>query len=315
MQDGHLVVAFDHPFKHAANNCLFAKFGDVEEIVNLNCWERVFDFYDTPIHNVDDGIFVFCDSVAIGDPKVEWRCDNTMFGPKSYLTNLGKTVSSLSRVLVYENLLSLHGVGYLMYLHLSNDEEQREEYKNNAEYPCVGFTLSELFKLLQEWSDSTEEPFNNTDEIALDAKRFLEAFKFDSSLVDNQVSMQVVNYIGGSETARRRPEIIEPNKPELLNFIKKRMAASSLSELCVQYPGMWDVREVLVAEQQALNDGIKRFNDFYAIPEEWTFDTPDKYVEHCELYFNPTIGSYVHNQIRLFKNKTELLKQTHSGLL
>jgi hypothetical protein len=303
MQDGHLVVALKHPFKYAANNCLFAKATGIEEVVNLNYWERLVDVYNPPIDNMENGIFVFCDSVAIGDPSVEWRCDNTMYGPKSYLTNLGNTVSSLSRILVHENIMSLHGVGYVLYLHLSNDEQQREQYKNNAEYPCVGFTISELFKVMHEWSEATKEPFNNTDDIAIDAKNFLETFRFDESLIDNQVNMQVVNYLQGSTNARLRPNGVVPNKPGLIDFIKKNMACSSLSELCVQYPGMWDIQQILTTEQQVLIDGINRFNEFYEIPESWTFDNPTKYVEHCELNYNPTIGSYVHNQIRLFVNK------------
>jgi hypothetical protein len=265
MQDGHLVVALKHPFKYSPNNCLIAKINGKEEIVNLICWERLVDFYDTPIDNTENGIFVFCDSVEIGDTSLEWRCDNTMYGPKSYMTNLGNTVSSLGRIVAFENIISLHGVGYVLYLHLANDterQEQREQYKNNAEYPCVGFTLSELFKLLYEWAQATEEPFNNRDEIALDAKDFLKTFGFDSSLVDNQVDMQVANYIKGSTHARMRPSGVVANKPELIDFVKKNMACSSLAELCVQYPGMGNTQEILTAEQQALSEGIDRFNEF-----------------------------------------------------
>lgn len=315
MRDGHLVVAFKHPFSYAANNCLIAKAAGVEEVVNLNCWERLVDVYDTPIDNTENGIFVFCDSVAIGDPQVEWRCDNTMYGPKSYLTDLGKTVSSLSRILVHENILSLHGVGYVLYLHLSNDAEQRELYKNNAEYPCVGFTISELFKVMHEWSEVTKAPFDNTDDIAIDAKNFLEAFEFDSALIDNQVDMQVVNYLKGSTSARVRPDGVVPNKPELIDFIKRNMACSSLAELCVQYPDLWDTEEVLHAEQRVLNEGIQRFNEFYGIPEGWTFDNPQRYVEHCEVFVQPTVGPFVHNQIRLFVNKTKVLDRVARGNL
>jgi hypothetical protein len=307
MQDGHLVVALKHPFKYSPNNCLIAKINGKEEIVNLICWERLVDFYDTPIDNTENGIFVFCDSVPIGIPGVEWRCDNTLYGAKSYLTNLGEAVSSLSRIISYENILSVHGVGYLTYVHLSDDEVPRELYKNNAEYPCAGFTLSEVFKVMLEWAETTKDPFNNTDEIALDARDFLEAFKFDPLLVDNQVDMQVANYLKGSLTARTRPDGIVENKPALINFIKKHMASSSFSELCLQYPGMWDTNEVLLVEQEFLAEGIESFNEYYSIPEGWTFDNPQRYVEHCEMYFNPTVGPYIHNQIRLFVNKTKVL--------
>lgn len=314
MQNNKLVVALKHPFKYSQNHCLIAKTAGAEEIVNLICWERFLDFYDTPIDNTENGIFVFCDSVAIGNPGLEWRCDNTLYGAKSYLTNLGEAVSSLSRIIAYENILSVHGVGYLTYVHLSNDEAPRELYKNNAEYPCAGFTLSEVFKVMQEWAETTKEPFNNTDEIALNARDFLEVFGFDPSLVDNQVDMQVANYIRGSTNARVRPSGVVANKPELIDFVKKNMACSSLSELCVQYPGMWDTNEVLRVEQEFLDEGIKSFNEYYSIPEGWTFDNPQRYVEHCEVYFNPTVGPYIHNQVRLFVNKSKVLSDLESSL-
>ena len=307
MQDGHLLVALAHPFKYAANNCLIAKQGDIEEVVNLNCWERLLDFYDTPIDNTQNGLFVFCDSVAVADPKVEWRCDNTMFGPKSYLSDIGRAVSSLSRIIALENILSIHGVGYITYTHLTDDEAIRELYINNAEYPCSGSTLSELFKLLVEWSEVTNSPFDNTDDIALDAKKFLEVLNFDPNLVDDQVDMQVINYLKGSDHARVRPTNVQPNKPELIEFVKKNMASSSLASLSILYPGIWDTQELLNAEQDELNSGIQRFRDYYKIPEDWEMTQVSKIVEHCELYIDMTTGAYIHNQLRLFKNKQSVL--------
>jgi hypothetical protein len=313
MQNGYIMVAIAHPFKYAANNCLIAKQGDIEEVVNLNCWERLLDFYDTPIDNTQNGLFVFCDSVAVADPKVEWRCDNTMFGPKSYLSDIGRSVSSLNRIIAHENILSIHGVGYITYTHLTNDTEIRELYKNNAEYPCSGLTLSELFKLLVEWSEVTKSPFDNTDKIALDAKKFLEVLNFDPNLVDNQTNMQIVNYINGSNQARLRPENVQPNKPELIEFVKKKMASSSLASLSIIYPGIWDTQELLNAEQDELNAGIQRFKDYHQIPEDWELSEVSKIIEHCELYIHETIGAYVHNQLRLFKNKKNILETIKNG--
>jgi len=227
MQDGHLVVAIAHPFKYAFNNCLVAKQGDTEEIVNLNCWERVVDIYDTDIDNTTQGYFGFCSSRALFDPEAEWRCDNTLYGPHHFVQGDERLVPTINKIIAYESILSLHGVGYLIYLHLNNDEEVREKYKNNAESPCAGLTLSEVFKVLYEWSEVTKEPFNNTEEIALKASEFLNTFGFTPDLIDNQVDMQVSNYLRGDTNARLRPDGVVPNKPELIDFIKKNMASSS----------------------------------------------------------------------------------------
>jgi hypothetical protein len=309
MQDGHLVVTIAHPFKYSANNCLIAKQGDIEEIVNLVSWERLVDFYDTDIANTDQGFFAFCDSQALFDPAVEWRCDNTMFGPHTFIREDGRIVPTINKLKAYETILSLHGVGYLIYLHLHDDAEVREKYKNNSEVPCVGLTLSESFKLLHEWSEVTKEPFNSTQDIALKASEFLNTFGFTPDLVDSQVDMQVANYLKGSDHARLRPTDVQPNKPELIEFIKKNMASSSLASLSVLYPEIWDTQELLNAEQDELNAGIQRFRDYYQIPEDWEMSDTYRIVEHCQLHIHETVGPYVHNQLRLFKNKKRVLDE------
>jgi len=310
MKDGHLLVALNHPFKYSGNICLVAKSKEIEEIVNLTPWERLIDIYNTDIDNTDQGFFIFCDSKAIFDPELEWRCDNTMYGPHAtFVRENGRIVPTLNKILAYETLMSIHNVGYLIYLHLHDDVEIREKYKNNAEVPCVGLTLSEAFKLLHEWSEVTKEPFNSTEDIAIKASQFLNTFGFTPDLVDNQPDMQVINYLTGSENARLRPTNVQPNKPELITFVKKNMASSSLSSLCKLYPGLWDIDEILNEEKKQLIAGIKSFKDYYQIPEDWDISDTARIIEHCEIYFNPTIGPYVHNQLRLFKNKSILLEQ------
>jgi hypothetical protein len=309
MQDGHLVVAIAHPFKYAFNNCLIAKQGDIEEIVNLNYWERVVDIYDTDIDNTTQGYFGFCSSRALFDPEAEWRCDNTLYGPHLFVQGDERLVPTINKIIAYESILSLHGVGYLIYLHLHLDEEVREKYKNNAESPCAGLTLSEMFKVLYEWSEVTKEPFNNTEEISLKASEFLNTFGFTPDLVDTQVDMQVANYLKGNENARLRPTDVQPNKPELIEFIKKNMASSSLSSLSVLYPGIWDTQELLNAEQDELNAGIQRFRDYYQIPEDWEMSDTHRIVEHCQLHIHESLSPYVHNQLRLFKNKKQVLDE------
>jgi len=310
MDTGHLLVAIKHPFKHAGNICLIAKHEQTEEVVNLTPWERLVDVYDTGIDNTDQGFFIFCESRAIFDPELEWRCDNTMYGPHAgFVQENSRVVPELNKILVYETIMSLHNVGYLIYLHLHDDIEIREKYKNNAEVPCVGLTLSEAFKLLYEWSEVAKEPFNSTQDIALKTKQFLETFGFSYDFIDDQADMQVANYLKGSNSARLRPEGIQPNKPELVRFVQKKMASSSLAFIHYLYPELTQLEGVAVREKEELDAGILRFREFYQVPLEWPITDVERIVEHCELYFNPTIGAYVHNQLRLFRNKEYILNQ------
>jgi hypothetical protein len=313
MANDYVLVAIAHPFKYSGNNCLIAKHGDVEEVVNLVVWERLVDIYDTEIENTEQGFFAFSDSHAVFDPAVEWRCDNTLYGPKTFIKEDGRIAPTLNKLKAYEPILSLHGVGYLIYIHLHDDDEIREKYKNNSEVPCVGLTLSEVFKLMHEWSEVTKEPFNSTEDIAIKSAHFLNAFGFTPDLVDNQVDMQVANYIKGSYEARLRSDGVVENKPELITFIQKRMASSSLATLCVLYPDLWDFQEILNAEKNELQKGIERFKDYYKIPEDWELTEVEKIVKHCEVEIDKTTGAYVHNQLRLFKNKKNILETIQNG--
>jgi hypothetical protein len=313
MQDGHLLVSLQHPFKYAGNNCLIAKSGDIEEIVNLTPWERLVDVYDTDIDNRDQGFFAFSDSHAVFDPDVEWRCDNTLYGPRTFVKEDGRIAPSINNVKAYETIMSLPSVGYLIYIHLHDDFEIREKYKNNSEVPCVGLTLSEAFKLIHEWSEVTKEPFNSTEDVAVKAKQFLENFGFSYDLIDNQVDMQVANYLKGISTARFRPSGIQPNKEELVRFVQKRMASSSLAFIYSLYPELTQLEGIVVSEKEELDAGILRFKEYYQIPADWPITDNERIIEHCELYFNSTIGPYVHNQLRLFRNKKYILDKIFNG--
>lgn len=313
MQDGHLLVAIAHPFKYSGNNCLIAKQGDAEEIVNLVAWERLVDFYNTDINNTQQGIFVFCKSEPIFNPEMEWRCDNTMYGPRVFDSINPRPVTGNNALISFETFLSVHKVGYFVYIHMHNDTDIREEYKNNSVVPVSGFTLSELFKVVYEWSQISKEPFNSKEDVAIKASEFLNAIGFTVELIDNQTDMQVANYLKGSEQARLRPVDVVPNKPQLIEFVKKRMASSSMASLCVLYPGLFNFQEVLELEISELKAGIERFREYYGIPENWEMTETERIIEHCEVYIHDTVGPYVHNQLRLFKNKSLILEQLSKG--
>jgi hypothetical protein len=220
----------------------------------------------------------------------------------------------------YEPFLNVNSVGHIIYL--ESDKQSRTalavEKLNNSVVPVTGRTLQECLRLVYEWSVLAKDPFNSEQEAATCALRFVESLGFTQTeleTVENLTPMQVSKFINGSETARLRDMDILPLSKDVTDIVFNRMASNTLSFIVSLNPGIFDLKEIVEEELAQLDQGIKRFNEFYAIPEGWNFDTPDKYVEHCELYFNPTIGPYVRNQIRLFTNKTELLKQTHSGLL
>ena len=318
MDNGQLVVSLNHPFSHLSNLVLIAKSDGVEEIINLEHFERIIEFYDrSPDVNTSEvGVFFFCPSEPIYDPALEWRCDNTLYGARSY--NAPLIIGSLDDIITYEPVLTVPAVGHLIYLHLRNDEIMRRDFVDNAELPISGYTLSEMFKVLHEWATVADAPFNNADPISSDARGFLDAIGFDESLIEGQVDMQVASYLRGKPDARLRPTGVLPTSPELLHFVRQRMAFSSLSALSLVYPDLVDTAQVLKEEQRQLYIGIHKFREFYKVGLEIPINDEERVIEQAlkiEGVLEGVNRGYVHNQLRMFRNKREVLDRVANGYL
>lgn len=254
MNDDHILLGINHFMKFTAKHNLVAIHEDIEEVVNLQMFENIMDYYDVPIENLDKGYFVFVDSIVIA-PEEEWRCDNTRFGPLSHAVAEGieeTQVKGFDQLLTYETILSVEGVGHLIYLHFKDDAEYRNYYANSAKLPISGVTISEAFKLITEWATVAEEPFNNQQDISKDAKDFINKLNFDTSLVDYQVDMYVAEFLKGNPDARMRPQNVQPLSQELDAFIKKNMSYRCLSALISLYPHSWDLQEIIDKEKSEL---------------------------------------------------------------
>lgn len=319
MDNGKLMVTINHPLKYSGNLVLIAKANSVEEIINLQTFERLIEFYDRqPDVDVSQlGVFVFCKSEPIYDPSMEWRCDNTMYGARPYDTPSIKNpqlATSVDDLIVYEPILTVPAVGHLLYIHFKNDEALRRDFIDNAELPIGGFTLGEMFKVLHEWAIVANEPFNNTDPISANARAFLNAIGFDESLVAGQVDMQVASYLRGSQNARLRPSNVAPTSPELFHFVRERMAFSSLSALSLVFPDLVNTKDILKEEQRQLHIGIQKFRDYYDIPLDVPI-TDEERVMTSALQSHPAYRAYIHNQLRMFRNKREVLNRVANGCL
>jgi hypothetical protein len=319
MENGQLVVTLDHPFAHLGNLVLIAKAEGVEEIINLEHFERIIEFYDRSPDVVmsEVGVFVFCKSEPIYDPAMEWRCDNTMYGARAYETPSVKNpqlVSSLDDIIMYEPVLTVPAVGHLLYIHFHNDEILRRDFIDDAELPIGAYTLGEMFRLLHEWSAVHGEPFNNQERIAGDAQGFLSALEFDAGLIAGQPEMQISSFLRGKENARQRPLELVPTSEALLQFVRERMAYSSLSALSIVFPGLVDTATVLKEEQRQLHIGIQKFRDYYGVGLEIPLTDENRVIERA-TEISLTNPAYIHNQLRMFRNKREVLDRVSYGNL
>ena len=304
MPDGRLLIAFHSYWANRTTHSLVAKCGSQEEFVNVQPFERIAPYWNTGTSFDDKGVFCFVDSQPIHDPKDEWRCDTTSYGPQKYLgeDELPRLLFyELAQIKVYEPIISIGGVGNIIYLHRHDDENIRDSIVNAEEVPAFTVTLSEMFRLLTEWATLAEAPFNSTDLIVLDAKEFLNQIGFDGSLVADQTNMQVAQYFLGNTDARRRPSDVVDNNQGLLRFVKSKMAHMSLANLLSCYPeyGNLDTAiqfDIDSADQEFIHNlGIAKIEGDFSL---------DNYEDALDL-----IPDNRDNEKQFYKFKWDILKR------
>lgn len=295
MRDGSIIIAWRHALTLSPMHNLVAVSGQKTEIINLMTLERVINIYDRPV-DAQVGVFSFTNSDMILAPNLDWRCDNGKFGPRSF--HPITIMDDLPQIVMYEPVLSVNGVGHIIYIEGVGKQTLAEHHLNADEYPVTGRTLWETLKLVREWAVVNQEPFNNKDSVSLKARLFCEELKLDNQevlTIDSQSPMQIANYLSGSTNARQRPDNVLPINDDVKHLLFSRVASGSMSALEYLNPGMWDLQELLDFEKQHLILEIKLFENMKKVMD------PNKPV--------------IPIQDRFFANKQIILDKVAAGQL
>jgi hypothetical protein len=315
MQDGSLLAAWKHPLQKLGLQNLVAFADGVTQVLNLYPIERMIDLYDRPV-NSSSGTFNFTQSRVI--ENADWRCDKSYYGARAFAGEVSSPViSSLDEVVVYEPFLSVAGIAHFIYLESSGKQELAVEKLNNSVVPITGRTFQEVLRLIYEWSVLAEEPFNSLDDVAVSAKKYMSDLHFTEAEIDlikELPPMQISNFISGSEEARVRPGNIAPLSTDISNILFKRMASSSLSFIIYRNPNIWDYEEAHQRELAELQEGILRFKEYYEIPKYVELDDIETVMQFAETKASNQLA-YFHNQLRLFKNKKDILDKVANNEL
>ena len=260
MVNGQVLVAFTQHNTNIGKYNLVATDGTTSEIVNLQVFESIYSYYGSDTDDTESGIFAFIDSRPIELAGQDWRCDNSLYGPRLfYYVGQDETLllDGIDKIKVYEPILSINGVGHLIYFKYGEDDVQiRFDYINDAVLPQTAETFSEMVKLILEWAAVVDPPFENTENVAQKAKQFIETFGITESLVSGQPDMQVAKFLQGNGSARLRTPGSYPLTQEQDVFIKKNISHSCLSSIVSLYPDSADLAEVKEAEQQKLTNDL-----------------------------------------------------------
>lgn len=295
MPNDRIIVAWKHHLNMTAMHNLVAVADGKAENVNLTPLERVIDIYDRPV-DAQTGTFTFTNSDMILAPNLDWRCDNGKFGPRSF--HPITIIDNLPQIVMYEPILSVNGVGHVIYIEGIGKQTLADHHLNNDEYPVTGRTLWETLKLIREWAIVNLPPFNNTDATSLKARLFLKELQLtdaELAVIDSQIPMQIANYLTGSTNARQRPNGVLPITDGVKDLLFRRLASGSVAALEYLNPGMWNLEELVIKEQEQL---VIDEQIFEMLKQTFEPDRPVIAIQH-----------------RFFNNKRAILDKVATGQL
>lgn len=231
LPDGKVLICFISGLDLISLNNLVASDGESEEIINLQVFERIRRYFDMPKDN-NKGGFLFHNSIPVWD---SWRCHFDKYGPETFTKN-GEDptplVSNLEDLYIYEPVFSVNSLAHIIYAHANIDEDF---LINRDPFPRVARTLQESLKQVVEWSDVSQDPWNNTEEISNKATQFLKVLNFSEDFKNHvretQPDMQVFKYLKGKTNARKRPTMAGDFTEQMKNEILKKLSHCSLSNI------------------------------------------------------------------------------------
>jgi hypothetical protein len=239
MPDGKLLIAFHRYWDIQTTHNFVAICGDEKEFVNLQPFERIYKYYKHGVNGLDAGGFVFMNSAPVPSFDNQWRCDAGLYGVELFADPLGDSTIAIPDVadalLVYEPILSIDGVAHLVYIEREN-KNNKTQLMNNSITPFATYSLGEALKLILEWAQVSQEPFNNTESVAAKAFEFTQKLGIEETLVFNQPDMQIFEYLKGNIDARKRPTNVVETNQNLFDFVKRKMSHMSLASLLSCYP-------------------------------------------------------------------------------
>lgn len=283
MNNEYILVAFPDEYREQAKHNLIATNGTVSEVINLQSFERIYNYYKLGVDSEDHGGFTFMNSAAVPSFANQWRCDAGMYGVEFFADPTGDTVIDIpdeaDELLVYEPIFSINGTAHLIYTERKN-KTNKFNLMNNSVTQFAAYSLGESLKLISEWAHVSQTPFENAEAISIKSSEFISKLGFTDDLVSNQPDMQIFEYLKGNTEARTRPTNAQSLYSECVNFVKKNVSHMTLSHLVSLYPDCWDLSEIISEESSEFSDQVfKSFRSFVEPDISITLDNKNAVIE------------------------------------
>lgn len=255
-----ILIAFHNYATFTPKTYIYAEYKTKKILIQKNTFEEIERFIFLG-RDHSWGNFVFMNSriVEEKDSPIN-RCDLNDYGPifwnddgssndKGFNDSFNKKID-LSMVAEAFIIFSSPNNGHILYIRFKNGpeltmsdrEELRYQYHNEAIVPTTAITFYELIKLIIEWGSVVDSPWNNEQEIAIKAKKFISSLDIPKDIIDyineNQANMQVYRYLTGDTEARQRPPLydIATMPQNVYDWLKTQFCYNKFENLLMSHP-------------------------------------------------------------------------------
>jgi hypothetical protein len=137
----------------------------------------------------------------------EDRCDFNKFGPASFYPKVSNTSAKITDIKLP---MSVTGIGHIFRGEVESWENAYSDKSVDRQKYTNSRTFSGCLKVIYEWSLMTQEPWNNTEDIAIKASQFLTALNLNEKdlkeTTDAQCDMRIAKYLKGEHEHSPLPE-------------------------------------------------------------------------------------------------------------
>jgi hypothetical protein len=229
-------------------------------------------------YQIDTNSFTILDSapiqevIASGKQLIiseENRCDAERYGPTRF-PFIENGLDEPAFDFDYHKPENMKAITFILNsvkdCHITNIEWKEypdSAFRNNSSVTRVARTLTGAIKMLLEWAEVADEPWNSTERLAEACKGFVESLNIPQNVIDEvkstQEDMAVAKFLS-SDPACRQPLTESVNIPPLTKaWILSQLRYESLNSLCLRNPEIAIPDEILQQEKIKIYTLIYQF--------------------------------------------------------
>jgi hypothetical protein len=303
--DSGTLIAFGKSHLNGYHDYYCIHSSGVNKIQSLP-YEETYDIFDQELGDTIT-MYTFMNSIVIPSssqkidnttPENLVRCDYNKYGPLAFYDAPNQI--AITRV---RHVLSLSGIGHLLCVNTNNAENPNFGSQSTN---TGGRTLTGGIKSIYEWAKVHEEPFNNDENIATKAHKFLQEVGIPQDVlmdvVNSQVDMRVARYIKEGSTPGYHIDEVTETPQSLKDFYKSVCRYRNLFNIKRNHSNGSSIPDSVIANE------IKNIeNKLYLICIEneifdFSFDSMEDYLN----------SGLIKNNLAMAKNLYSILKDFYN---